>query len=207
MASSHLNNEILKRDWGFPGVVMSDWGATHDTVGAALGGLDVEMPGGGPGDFMADALLQAVKDGKVPESTIDDKVRRIVWAIMKTDEEKPNGKAEANSPAHQALAKEIAENAIVLLKNDRATLPLNPANLKSIAVIGPWATAHHGGGGGSSSVYPPYEITALEGIKSRLGATVEIRNAVGSSFGEPTPATRCRPPHLRPSAGARPIMG
>ena len=99
-ANSHLNNEILKRDWGFLGVVMSDWGATHDTVGAALGGLDVEMPGGGPGDFMADALLRAVKDGKVPESVIDDKVRRILWAIHedRRGEAKWQGRSQFSHP-------------------------------------------------------------------------------------------------------------
>jgi len=196
-ANVHLNNEILKRDWGFKGVLMSDWGATHDTVGAALGGLDLEMPGSGLNDFMGRPLLKAVQDGKVPEAVIDDKVRRILRAILITDQNKPNGTPEANSPAHQALAKEIAENAITLLKNDRNILPLDANRLKSIAVIGPWTTALHGGGGGSSAIYPPYEITALAGITKRAGAAVEVRTANGTGFGEepmrPVPASALHP--------------
>ncbi len=183
-ASSYLQNQILKQDWGFKGTVMSDWGATHDTVAAANGGLDIEMPGSGPNDFFGNPLRDAVEKGKVPISTVDDKVRRTLRAILMTDARKIEGLEEANSPAHQSLAREIANEAITLLKNEHAILPLDPSRLKSIAVIGPWATAKHGGGGGSSTVFPPYEVTALEGIRKHAHGNIVVKEAQGSTFGD-----------------------
>ncbi len=184
--NSHLLNDILKHEWGFRGVVMSDWGATHSTVGAANGGLDLEMPGGGPRDFFGDRLLEAVHSGQVSEATINDKVRRILRDTLLTAT--PKGKAEANTPAHQALARRIADQAIVLLKNARSLLPLDTARVKSIAVIGPAADTPQGAGGGSSTVYPPYEITPLQGIRKAVGDRVAIRYIEGVPY-ETTNAT------------------
>ncbi len=178
--NSHLLNDILKKEWGFKGAAMSDWGAVHSTIGTAFGGLDLEMPGGSPRDFMAQPLLNAVTAGQVPMSVIDDKVRRTLWAIYSGGP----GTAVANNPEHWAITRAIARESIVMLKNANSTLPLDPAKLKKIAVIGPFADLKQGGSGGSSSVYSPYEVTALQGIKTALEGKAEVVYAKGAETGE-----------------------
>jgi beta-glucosidase len=178
----HLQRDILKVDWGFPGIVMSDWGACHSTVPSILGGLDVEMP---RANFYGQPLLDAVRKGEVSEALIDDAVRRILrvkfWAgafeQMPVADEKL-----INTPATQALARQAAREACVLLKNDGDLLPLDRAKLKSIAVFGPNAATARPTGGGSSRVTPYYAVSPLDGIKSKLGADFSVQYLEGCSL-------------------------
>lgn len=176
---------LLKEEWGFKGILVSDWGATHSTIAAANAGLDLEMP---EGDFFNQALTDAVKNGQVSEATLNDKVTRILRAMIATgifdqnDSDRPPLSA-VNSPEHQALAKKIAEDSLVLLKNQDQILPLHPTGLKSIAVIGPNAAIARAAGGGSSEVTPFYMISPLQGLQNALGSinsTVQINYAVGA---------------------------
>jgi beta-glucosidase len=178
--SDYLLIKKLKDEWGFKGLVMSDWGAVHSTIPTVNSGLDLEMP---TGSFLNDStLLQAVKDGIVKESTIDDKVKRILRVIIKIGlldgYEKPDTTI-FTSKEHKALAYEIAAQSIVLLKNENNILPINTDKLNSIAVIGPNAAVARTGGGGSSLVDPIYSISPLEGLKSRLGDKVKINFSEG----------------------------
>ncbi|MDQ2798105.1 MAG: glycoside hydrolase family 3 C-terminal domain-containing protein, partial [Armatimonadota bacterium] len=170
-----LLNGTLKGEWGFDGLVMTDWLQTRSTEKAALAGLDVSMPGG-VCDFAA-PLLAAVKAGRVPESVIDDKARRVlrVYARIGLLDNRPLAAGAAlNTPAHQSIARQVAVQGIVLLKNSRRVLPLNPAHLKNVLVLGPSADKRFCviGLGGSSWVQGPYEITPLAGIRHVLGNKV-----------------------------------
>jgi beta-glucosidase len=174
--SDLLLNQILKKQWGFQGLVVSDWGATHSTSAAALGGLDVEMHLGSGIHWFKEPLVEAVKSGAVPVSVLDDKVRRILFvmaAIHKIDGN-PRLAGSINTPEHQAIARKIAEDGIVLLKNDRGVLPLDQQKIKSILVIGKNALTPTANGGGSSAGNPPYEITPLDGIRKLAGSGVPI---------------------------------
>ncbi len=168
-----LNTEILKKEWGFQGVLMSDWFATYDGVAAANSGLDLEMPSGA---FMNRAtLLPAVRDGKVSLATINDKVRRILRLAVKshwldrdqTDLTIPRYNLEGRQAALAA-----AEEGMVLLKNDGNVLPLNRHAIKSVAVIGPDAYPAVPVGGGSAGVRPFAAVSFLEGIANELGPSV-----------------------------------
>ena len=168
-----LDTEILKKEWGFQGVLMSDWFATYDGVAAANSGLDLEMPSGA---FMNRAtLLPAVRDGEVPLATIDDKVRRILRLAVKshwldrdqTDLTIPRYNLEGRQAALAA-----AEEGMVLLKNEGNVLPLNKHAIKSVAVIGPDAYPAVPVGGGSAGVRPFAAVSFLEGIANELGPTV-----------------------------------
>jgi beta-glucosidase len=176
-----LLNKILKKEWGFKGVVMSDWGGTHHTVAAANAGLDIEMGSGGPYDewYFANPLLKAVKSDLVSEKTINDKVRRILWLMYHTSMSQYHPKGSIATPEHSKAAYAIASESIVLLKNDAHLLPLNPAKIKSIAVIGDNATRTFASGGYGAGVKAKYEITALAGITSGFGKTVDVKFAQG----------------------------
>ncbi|MBU0677603.1 MAG: glycoside hydrolase family 3 C-terminal domain-containing protein [Verrucomicrobia bacterium] len=174
-ANDHLQNEILKKEWGFDGIVMSDWGATHDTVGPALGGLDLEMPG--PGNFFGDRLLEAVKDGRVPEKMIDDKVMRLLRVLSRVPAEPSCPSYNLNS--ERAVAARLAEEAITLLKNDEGILPLKRDTIKRIAVLGPTAEQFINGGGGSSYVSPVRAVAPLEGLKAKAGGEIQISYVEG----------------------------
>ena len=176
-----LLNKVLKGEWGFKGMVMSDWGGTHSTVNAANNGLDLEMGSQGPYDkwYFADPLYDAVKAGKVSEKTIDDKVRRILWVIYHTSLSADRPQGSINTPEHSKTAYDIASESIVLLKNQKNMLPLNTAGIKSIAVIGDNAIHTFASGGFGAGVKARYEVTALQGIRSRLGKTIDIRFAQG----------------------------
>ncbi len=170
--NDYLVNKILKGEWGFKGVLMSDWGAVHNTIAALLNGTDLEMGTdiGSPAfkfpDFyMGDTVVALVRSGKVAESVIDDKVRRILRVMFKTSVFAKTSPGEYGSEAHIATAKKVAEESIVLLKNEQHILPLNPSTIKSIAVIGANANRKNSLGGGSSQVKALYEITPLEGLK------------------------------------------
>jgi len=172
--SKNMLNEILKNKWGFKGFVMTDWLQTRSTEKAAFSGLDISMPGGENCGF-GKQLFEAVQQGRVPMAVIDDKVRRIlrVYAtIGNLDPVKKVDKNEVNTPGNQAVAREIAEQGMVLLKNKGNILPFQPSKIHQILVIGPNADKRlcFPGGGGSSGISGPYEVTPLKGIMNYLGA-------------------------------------
>lgn len=175
----HILTDILKNEWGFKGFVMSDWGAVHSTDPTALSGMDVEMPNGA---FTGSDLLDSVKAGRVPESVIDDKVVRILRAMMATglfDRKIFVDGSWVDSPQNRGIALQAAREGIVLLKNDNGVLPLDRNKIKTLAVIGPNAAVARVGGGGSSVVSPFYKVSPLEGIYKEAGADVEVRYAQG----------------------------
>lgn len=175
-----LLNTILKKEWGFKGAVISDWGGVHSTVDAANNGLDIEMGSNGPYNkwYFADPLLAAVKSGQVAEKTIDDKVKRILWVMYQTSMSSNHPQGSIATAAHGQATYEIASESIVLLKNDAHVLPLK-ANVKSIAVIGDNAVRTFASGGFGAGVKVKYEVTALAGIRSRFGQTADIKYAQG----------------------------
>jgi beta-glucosidase len=181
--NDYLLKQILKGEWKFKGIVISDWGGTHSTVNAANHGLDLEMGSPLPYNtyFFADKLLDSVKAGKVSMKVIDEKVHRILWVMYHTtlSENQPAGKI--NTPAHSQTAYDIASESIVLLKNDQHLLPLNTSAIKSIAVIGDNATHTFHLGGFGAGVKARYEVTALAGLQNRLGKTINIKYAQGYS--------------------------
>ncbi len=170
----------LKKEWGFNGLIMSDWGAVHSTVPTANGGMDLEMP---TGEYLNYSTLKdPLKTGVVKESTIDDKVRRILRVIFALGLFEKPSLQEANllgSLENRAAAFEAAKEGIVLLQNQDNFLPLEFLKLKSIAVIGPNAMVCRTGGGGSSKVDPLEAPSPLEILKERFGDIVEINYATG----------------------------
>jgi beta-glucosidase len=176
--SAHLNLDILKNGWGFRGLLMSDWGATHAVAPAANAGLDLEMP---TGRHFGDSLLQAVRSGEVQESTIDDHVSRILRLALDNRIDQASPKADAGvitSRAHQALNREAAAKGIVLLKNEGSILPLDRSSLRSLAVIGPNADILRTGGGGSSMVSPTLAVSPLASIRE-AAPSLDVRFAQG----------------------------
>lgn len=170
-----LNNQLLKGEWGFKGFVVSDWGGVHDTLAAATGGTDVEMSAGKDIRFFKEPLRDAVQNGQISAELIDAKVRRVLYVmarIGKLGGERKTG--SRNTPAHQRVAREVAEAGIVLLKNDQQVLPLKPERVKSVLVFGENAVVRHCESGFTAAGKPPYEITPLEGIKARLGARIQV---------------------------------
>ena len=185
--SQYLLDDILKEEYGFEGLVVSDWSAVKNTAEAAPAGIDVEM-----GTdltmfatgldynkfFLADPLIKLIKEGKIDEAVVDAKVRRILRVmhrIHKFDKRPPGA---YNTEEHQAVARKVAEEAIVLLKNDQV-LPLAKSSVKKLAVVGANAIHKHAGAGGSSQVKAFYEITPLEGLKHVLGEEVAIEYSQG----------------------------
>ncbi len=177
----YLLNKILKEDWKFDGFVMSDWGSTYSAVGAANAGLDLEMPSG---RFMCkDSLLPAIKDGRVSERTIDDKVRRILGQYERFNLfEKPDISEGFKMDTVQVrkTALDDARGGIVLLKNEGNILPLDFSKIKTIAVVGPNAHPAVFGGGGSAFVVPEHPISFLDALKKLVGDKVKITYEPGS---------------------------
>jgi beta-glucosidase len=170
-----LNNLIAKKEWGFDGIVMSDWDATYDGVAAANGGLDLEMPS--PKFMNRTTLLPAVKEGSVSEATIDDKVRRILRTAIRfgwLDREQADLSVSLYDEKGQWVALEAARSGMVLLKNDGNLLPLDRAKIKSIAVIGPDAYPAPVVGGGSAGVRPFHGVSYLEGLAGYLGGSATV---------------------------------
>lgn len=177
--NNFLLNELLKKEWGFTGFVVSDWGGTHSTVEAANAGLDLEMP---HGEFFGDKLLEAVKRGEVSEETIDDKIRRLMRVRFEAgffDTPITGDETVIRREEHKQLALEAAKQAIVLLKNENKLLPLDKNKIKSIAVIGPNAVEARIGGGGSSKVTPLYAVSPLEGLKKAVGEDIKLNYVPG----------------------------
>jgi len=179
--NSDLLEGILKRDWGFNGLVMSDWGGSHTTDGSVTGGLDLEMGtgGGGPNNHMAGPYLKGLQAGKYTEKQLNDKVSRVLRVMIATHvlDQKPAG--SINTRAHQDTARKVAEEGIVLLKNDRAVLPLDASKIGSIAVVGNDATVKQAYGGQSSGIKAFYEVTPLEGLIRQLGDKATVTYSPG----------------------------
>ena len=175
--NAHLNNEILRGEWGFKGMTVSDWGGTHSTMGAALGGLCVQMTGD---NYFGQALIDSVRNGALLESIVDDKVREILrlrFAIEPVPEDVANT-IMTSQPETQQVAYEIAQKSIVLLKNE-GNLPISN-EIKKIAVIGQNAVLTTASGGIGAGVKTLYEISPLEGIQKRAAeAGVEVVYAPG----------------------------
>jgi beta-glucosidase len=170
-----LNNTIAKKEWGFDGILMSDWEATHDGIAAANNGLDLEMPS--PAYMNAKTLLPAIQRGEVTMPTIDDKVRRILRKAIEFgfyDREQTDVRIPAYSQQGREVALEEARSGIVLLKNENSLLPLDRKKSKTIAVIGPDAYPAVPGGGGSSQTKPFHAVSYLEGISDYLGKDVRV---------------------------------
>ncbi len=177
--NDYLLNKILRDDWRYKGLVISDWGATHSTVKAAVNGLDVEM-GGNLKTYFFDSLPDSVNAGLVSEKIIDDKVCRILRLMFNckiTDSTRYQG--EANSPENMQLAYDVASESIVLLKNSENLLPMKMEDIGSIAVIGENAVNRYASGGFTAGVKARYEVNALEGLKKKLGEKVNIKYAPG----------------------------
>ena len=172
--NKHLLSDILKEEWNYKGFVVSDWRGTRSTE-ALDAGLDLEMPG--PGKFLTkDIVMNELEENRLTINQLNDKVRRILRAYVKTgllDYEKPDFNAELNSEEHQLLARKVAEEAIVLLKNEQHVLPFK-TTVKKLAVIGPNAAEARLGGGGSASVSPFYAVSPLEGLRNFCGPETEI---------------------------------
>jgi len=166
---NHLNNEILKRDWKFDGILMSDWVATYDGLAAAKGGLDLEMPSAA---FMSkETLLPAIKNGSLSEKVIDDKVSRILRIIFRFgfyDKPQLDSSIPLDNPQNAKVALDIARGGIVLLKNEGNILPLNKA--QTVAVVGPNASRYVSGGG-SSYTDPFHSVSLLKGLQDQAGPT------------------------------------
>jgi len=184
----YLLTHILRKEWGFKGLVISDWDAVNSTPQSVWNGMDLEMgtdlhmlPNPDYGKFfMGDTLVAMVKAGKISEYYIDEKVKRVLYTMMKMgllDGAKPKG--EYNTKAHQETAGKIAEEGIVLLKNNNNMLPLNKSAVKSIAVIGYNAERKQSMGGGSSQIRAFYEITPLEGLQKIAGKNIQLNYAPG----------------------------
>jgi beta-glucosidase len=173
--NGHLLRDILKGDWKFDGLVMSDWSSTYDGVAAANAGLDLEMPSG---QFMnRETLLPAIKSGKVAVSTIDDKIRRMLRVMFRFgffDRPQTDPNLPRYSPDSRLVALQAAREGIVLLKNVGNLLPLDRAKITSIAVLGPDAFPAVTGGGGSSRVQPFRSVSFLDGIIGAAGNNIKV---------------------------------
>jgi beta-glucosidase len=176
----HLNIDILKKEWGFNGILMSDWDATYDGVGAANNGLDLEMPSG---KFMnPQNLLPAIKNGQVTEATIDDKVRRIFRTAIRfgfLDRDQIDLGIPAYSQMGREAALQEALESITLLKNEGHVLPLDADKIHTIAVFGPDAWPAVSGAGGSSNVTPFEASSIMAGLSDYLGNRVKVIYARG----------------------------
>lgn len=193
-ANPYLLIDVLKKGWGFDGLVMSDWGGVHETS-VVQDGNDLEMPQGE--HVSVPKLKAALADGSVTQAAVDDSVRRILRTIIRVGlldgPMKPNAKM-VNSPEHQKLAFEAATKGIVLLKNENELLPLNRQRIKSIAVIGEAARKLQVGALGSPEVRPLRSVELLEGIENQAGDAITVRYAAAGTDGEPVPASAVTPP-------------
>lgn len=196
--NQYLLNDILKGEWGFDGVVVSDWGGVHDTDQAITNGLDMEFGSWTDGlsngasnaydnYYLADPYLERIKSGKAGTKELNDKVRRILRLAFRTTMDRNRPYGAMCSPEHYDAARKIGEAGIVLLQNNGNLLPVDLAKTKKIAVIGENAVKMMTVGGGSSSLKVQREISPLDGIRNRVGNRAEVvyaRGYVGDASGE-----------------------
>ena len=188
--NQYLLNDILRGEWGFDGVVVSDWGGVHNTMESAYNGLDMEFGTGTDGlatsasdaynhYYLANPFLKLLKEGKIPESVVDTKVRHILRLMFRTTMNRNRPYGSFKDPAHAEAARRIAEEGIVLLKNEGNLLPIRLEETKRILVVGENAIKMMTVGGGSSSLKAWYEISPLDGLRARAGNTAEVVYARG----------------------------
>jgi beta-glucosidase len=191
-----LTKTILKGDWKYDGVVVSDWSSTHNTDEAAYNGLDLEMGTGTDGlgsntndyysqYYLANPFLDKLKSGEIPEAIVNDKVRRILRLMYRTNMSKNRPLGRVNTKEHHDVARKIATEGIVLLKNDNNFFPIEDKQGVTIAVIGENATRSMTAGGGSSELKPQFEISPLEGLKERY-KNATIVHSIGYGSGPST---------------------
>lgn len=192
--NQELMNNILKGDWKFDGVVVSDWSSVHSTKEAALYGMDMEMGTGTDGlgtttsnhydyYYLANPFLEAIKKGELSEDLVNDKVRRILRLMYRTNMNPNRPLGKVNTKEHQEVARKVATEGIVLLKNENNFFPIKDKKNITIAVIGENATRSMTAGGGSSELKPKFEISPLEGIKQRY-TNATIIHTMGYESGE-----------------------
>jgi len=196
----YLLHEVLKKQWGFKGFVISDWGSTYSTAATVNAGMDLEMPGGEPmkrwlarpqtqadgngaGWLTPDKVLPAVQSGQISAATVDDNVSRILRVMFTAGLfDKPHtGGGAVDTPEQKTVARTAAAESIVLLKNEGDVLPV-AKSVHSLAVIGPNAAVARTGGGGSSLVRPNYSVTPLDGIRERAGNAIQVTYSQGVSI-------------------------
>jgi beta-glucosidase len=182
--NDYLLNQILKKEWGFKGIVVSDWASVYSTIGPVKGGLDVEMPN--PVFFAHDSIMKYLKSGQITEEMINDKARRNLYVrvaagLTDTQIKNPDRSIQQSAETNN-LIRTLAEKGIVLLKNENSILPLNKENLKTIAMIGPNANILRSGGGGSSHIEPFYTVSPVEGIKNFVGNKSTVLFALGDTL-------------------------
>jgi len=177
--NKYLLTDVLKKDWGFDGIVISDWGAVRSTIKTAEAGMDLEMPNG---KYLGEKLLEKIKAGEIDASILDDKVDRILRIMFRMglfSETPDTYGGYINTPERKKLALETAQKSIILLRNENSFLPLNKNNIKTIAVIGPNAATARLGGDGSGHSDALNPISPLEGITELVGKDIEIKYAFG----------------------------
>lgn len=180
--SDFLLRKILREEWGYDGVVISDWGAVHDTKEAAESELDIEMSVTYDFNdyFMANPLKKKIEAGEIAESVVDKKVLHILMLMIRLHMLDGKRKSGAyNTPEHRATALSVARESFVLLKNEKNRLPLKKEALKKVLLVGENAECIHSNGGGSAEIKALYEISPLMGLKTHLGGNVEVSYAQG----------------------------
>lgn len=181
--NKYMLTDVLRDEWGFEGIVVSDWAAVHDTKKSIESGLDVEMGTPKPFNefFFADALIEKVKAGEIAEADVDKAVKRVLQLMftLKSIDDKGRAKGSINTEDHFQDAYKIAAESIVLLKNEKEQLPLNVENIKSIAIIGNNAKKKNALGGFGAGVKTKREVTPLEGLQNRLPENITINYAEG----------------------------
>ena len=190
-----LINEILKKEWAFDGVMLTDWGSAHNTNEAALNGLDLEMGTWTNGltwgissaydkYFLAKPFLEKIKSGELPESLLDEKIRRILRLCFRTNMNRQRPLGRKLTEEHTDIAQKVAEEGIVLLKNEKDFFPIRPGRYKKIAVIGENAVKKLTEGGGSSELKAHREVSPLQGLVDKYGAE-HIVYSMGDASGAP----------------------
>lgn len=190
-----LINEILKKEWAFDGVMLTDWGSAHNTNEAALNGLDLEMGTWTNGltwgissaydkYFLAKPFLEKIKSGELPESLLDEKIRRILRLCFRTNMNRQRPFGRKLTEEHTDIARKVAEEGIVLLKNEKDFFPIRPGRYKKIAVIGENAVKKLTEGGGSSELKAHREVSPLQGLVDKYGAE-HIVYSMGYASGAP----------------------
>jgi beta-glucosidase len=200
-----LLQDVLRKEWGFKGFVVSDWGSTYSTDGPVNAGMDIEMPGGevarkwlatdgakkngNGGDFLSpERVLPRIAAGAITKATLDANVSSILRVMFVSGifdrAQTAAGTAEIDTPAQRAVARRAAAESLVLLKNSGNLLPLDSAKIKTLAVIGPNAAVARAGGGGSSLVRSNYSVSPLDAIKERAGSGIQVTYAQGAAIDE-----------------------
>jgi len=197
--NEYLLHQTLKMRWKFRGLVMSDWGGVHSTAPTLNAGLDIEMPAGRNLDHK---VIDEIRNGVIAASAVDDAVRRtlrVIFSIGLFDQPIESDNSQVNSKAHREIARRVAEDGLVLLKNDGAALPLEAGAVERIAVIGPNAAQLRFHGGGSGHAEPVQTVSPLDGIRALAGRKTEVIYAPGTMMeNEIDPI---EPEHLSPPAG------